>query len=129
MSEKPFQQYIRKTSTYSHYETEKKDTASLEKRRLIVGSVMVAKRYKMQSLLARRLNLRPGYLGKLHKSSTEVALRSKRRADATCIDVVNNIREFYKNPKVSRELPYMKTVLKQEQKYLLKTSVESAYDL
>ena len=90
---------------------------------------MVAKRYKMQSLLARRLNLRPGYLSKLHKSSTEVALRSKRRADATCIDVVNNIRDFYKNPKVSRELPYMKTVLKQEQKYLLETSVESAYNL
>lgn len=107
----------------------KKDTASLEKRRLIVTSLMVAKKYRRQHIVSRRFNLRPAYLTKLSNSSSNEGLRKKRKPDATCMDVVNNITAFYRNPKVARELPYMRTVKKQQQTFLMEISLQKAYEL
>ncbi|KAK7119480.1 hypothetical protein R3I94_021351 [Phoxinus phoxinus] len=107
----------------------KRDAASLRKRRLIVTSLMVAKKYRMQHIVARRFNLRPAYLTNLPNSSSNEGLRKKLKSDATCMDVVNNLTAFYRNPKVARELPYMRTVKKQEQRFLMEISLQEAYEL
>ncbi|XP_048028545.1 uncharacterized protein si:ch211-86h15.1 isoform X2 [Megalobrama amblycephala] len=102
----------------------KKDTASLDKRCLII-----LKKYRMQRIVSRRFNLRPAYLTKLSKSSSNEGLHKKRKSDATCMDVVNNITAFYRNPKVARELPYTRTVKKQQQRFLMEISLQKAYEL
>ncbi|XP_060789811.1 uncharacterized protein LOC132894247 isoform X2 [Neoarius graeffei] len=107
----------------------KRDASSLEKRRVIVKSLMVAKKYRMQRLIAKRFNIRPAYLTKLSNDPPREGLCRKRRSDATCLDVANNITAFYRNPKVARELPYMKTVKKQEQRFLMEVSLQKAYEL
>ena len=110
----------------------KSDSASLRNRRLLVSSLMVAKKYRKQGMLARRLDLRPGYLTNISKSAVEGLPSSrtrKRRADATCMDAINSIQAFLKEPAIARELPCMRTVVKQQQRFVMEVSMQQAYNL
>ncbi|XP_067287029.1 uncharacterized protein [Pseudorasbora parva] len=107
----------------------KKNTASFEKRRLIVTSLMIAKKYKIQHIVARRFNLRPTHLTKLSNSSSIEGLRKNHNSDTTCMDVVNNITAFYRNTKVAQELPYMRSVKQQHQIFRMEISLQKAYEL
>ena len=94
---------------------------------------MVAKKkYRKQGMLARRLDLRPGYLTNSSKSAVEGLPSSrtrKRRADATCMDAINSIQAFWKEPAIARELPCMRTVVKQQQRFVMDVSMQQAYNL
>ncbi|XP_072025409.1 uncharacterized protein [Amphiura filiformis] len=85
----------------------------------------------MQSHLAKQLDVRPNYLSELSKSLDEdmMSKSRKRRSDATSMEVINEIQSFYRLPKVSRELPYMRTVKQQTQRRVMEVSIDQAYTM
>ncbi|XP_072046281.1 LOW QUALITY PROTEIN: uncharacterized protein [Amphiura filiformis] len=112
-------------------ELKKKDSASLKERRLLVRANLISKKYRMQSHLAKQLDVRPNYLSELSKSLDEdmMSKSRKRRSDATSMEVINEIQSFYRLPKVSRELPYMRTVKQQTQRRVMEVSIDQAYTM
>ena len=115
-----------KIRTSVHALKQKKDTVSLKTRRLIVGSLLIHKKYQ----LSRELNLRPGYVGKLAgeiQAHGSVQTKRKKRKDATCGDLVESIQSFYLDPKISRELPCMRTVHRQRQTFIMEVPVAQAF--
>jgi hypothetical protein len=68
-----------------------------------------------QRMRADDLGVRPNYLANvMSRSSTDQDGQRyrKKRANVKCIDVVNSIKDIYRSPLVSREMPTMRSVKK-----------------
>lgn len=111
--------------------SKKKDKQSLRDRRLLISSVLIRRKYRNQKILARMLDTSENYLVSISKQSEHDLLcpARKKRKDATCLDVVINVQNFYQDAKISRELPCMKSVKKQMPRRVMEVTVERAYSM
>jgi hypothetical protein len=108
----------------------KKDKQSLRDRQILVGA-LISKRYRRQKMLAQELDVRANYISSVAKQSEESLNKTerKKRKDATCLVVVQNILDYYKDGKVSRPMPYMRAVKDQTPKATMEVSVAKAHDM
>jgi hypothetical protein len=110
-----------------------KDKDSLRDRRLLVNSFLLGSKRKhfRKKFLTQEFGLDKNYLSSISKRTEEQLLcrTRKKRKDATCLDVVQNVQDFYQQPKISRELPCMKSVRKQRSTSVMEVTIEQAYKM